>query len=61
MTSDKKNSKFDLDLKYGQIQEKKVAKMLGDCKIEVKNKRVVFAICLSIIYVSKKIHHLNEF
>jgi len=35
----KKNSKFDIDLKYGQIQEKKVAEMLGNCKIEVKTER----------------------
>ena len=38
-SGNKKNSKFDLDLKYGQIQEQKVADMLQDCKIEVKTER----------------------
>ena len=33
------NKKFDLDLKYGQIREKALAKILGDSKIEVKTER----------------------
>ncbi len=40
ITPDKKNrSKFDLDLAYGTIQEKKVADMLQNSKIEVKTER----------------------
>ena len=37
---DKNNrKKFDLDLRYGKVQEKKVADMLQDKKIEVKTER----------------------
>tara|TARA_R100001079_G_C4413622_1_gene136661 strand:+ start:355 stop:768 length:414 start_codon:yes stop_codon:yes gene_type:complete len=32
-------SKFDLDLKYGQIREDKIAEMFTDKKIEVKSER----------------------
>ena len=32
-------SKFDLDLKYGQIREDKIAEMFSDKKIEVKSER----------------------
>ena len=35
--SDRK--KFDLDLQYGKIREKRVADMLQDKKIEVKSER----------------------
>ena len=31
--------KFDLDLKYGKVREKRVADMLQDKKIEVKSER----------------------
>ena len=34
-----KMSKFDLDLKYGQIREDKIAEMFTDKKIEVKSER----------------------
>ena len=31
--------KFDLDLQYGKVREKRVADMLQDKKIEVKSER----------------------
>jgi hypothetical protein len=39
--SDRK--KFDLDLKYGKVREKRVADMLQDKKIEVKSERDMWA------------------
>ena len=34
-----KNTKFDLDLKYGQIREKRIDDFLKGAKIEVKTER----------------------
>jgi hypothetical protein len=34
-----KNSKFDIDLKYGQIREKRVADLLGKEQVEIKTER----------------------
>ena len=34
-----KNTKFDLDLKYGQIREKRVADLLQGSKVEIKTER----------------------
>ena len=34
--------KFDLDLQYGKVREKKVANMLQDKKIEVKSERDIW-------------------
>ena len=33
------NAKFDIDLKYGQVREKRVAELLSSDKIEVKTDR----------------------
>ena len=33
------DNKFDIDLKFGQIREERIAKMLSDDKIEVKVER----------------------
>ena len=33
------NKKFDIDLKYGQVREKRIAKILFDKKLEVKTER----------------------
>ena len=32
-------SKFDIDLKYGQIREKRVANLLGKEQVEIKTER----------------------
>ena len=37
--SKKNRKKFDIDLEYGQVREKKVADMLQGKKIEVKSER----------------------
>ena len=34
-----KNTKFDLDLEYGQIREKRVADLLKGSKVEIKTER----------------------
>ena len=34
-----KNTKFDLDLEYGQIREKRIEKLLKESKIEIKTER----------------------
>jgi hypothetical protein len=33
------NSKFDIDLKYGQVREKRVADLLGKEQVEIKTER----------------------
>jgi len=33
------NSKFDIDLKYGQVREKRVAELLGGETVEIKTER----------------------
>ena len=38
----KDRKKFDIDLEYGKVREKKVADMLQDKKIEVKSERDVW-------------------
>ena len=32
-------SKFDIDLKYGQVREKRVAELLSNDKVEIKTER----------------------
>ena len=34
-----KNTKFDLDLEYGQIREKRIENLLKGSKIEIKTER----------------------
>jgi len=34
-----KNAKFDIDLKYGKVREKRVAELLGKEQIEIKTER----------------------
>ena len=34
-----KNTKFDIDLEYGQIREKRVADLLKGSKVEIKTER----------------------
>ena len=38
-----KNTKFDLDLEYGQIREKRIEKLLKESKIEIKTERSVLS------------------
>ena len=37
-----KNTKFDLDLEYGQIREKRIENLLKGGKIEIKTERSSF-------------------
>ena len=38
----KNQKKFDLDLQYGKVREKKIAEMLENKKIEVKSERDIW-------------------
>lgn len=50
-------SKFDIDLKYGQVREKRVADLLGKEQVEIKTERSWWRktlICNVLFYLTLK-------
>ena len=50
--------KFDLDLQYGKVREKRVADMLQDKKIEVKSERDMWVRTGNIAIISELVENV---